>query len=88
MDGSGLKEALCEIYAENSVAKMLEGKAYSRGLRGHSLVQVALSNIILNEMELDDFDRARLQDVVKDVGYEIFQEKAKSEEVVKLKERF
>ncbi|GBP41568.1 hypothetical protein EVAR_20376_1 [Eumeta japonica] len=46
MDGSGLKEAFCEIYAENSSEKALSGHAYARAIRGHFLVQLALSELI------------------------------------------
>jgi len=33
MEGSGLKEALSEMYASNSVEVMLHGHAYSRAVR-------------------------------------------------------
>lgn len=43
MEASGLKEVLELIYAENAVTQMLSGKAYARAIRGHFLVDTALS---------------------------------------------
>ena len=40
MEGSGLKEAFNQIFAENSAEKALIGHAFSRAVRGHSLVQM------------------------------------------------
>ena len=45
MAGSGLKEMLTQVYAEGSVDQMLSGKAVSRAVRGHFLIDSAL-NII------------------------------------------
>ena len=42
MAGSGLEEALTEIYAKNHVPHIMSGKAVSRALRGHFLVEAAL----------------------------------------------
>ncbi|GBM02352.1 hypothetical protein AVEN_31260-1 [Araneus ventricosus] len=52
MAGSGLKEVLSSIYASNSVDKILTGHAYSRAVRGHTLLLIALSKIIFSEMNL------------------------------------
>ncbi|KAL7304815.1 hypothetical protein TKK_0003038 [Trichogramma kaykai] len=43
MDGSGLLEAFEIMFAQCSAAKALTGHAYSRAVRGHLLVQNALS---------------------------------------------
>lgn len=43
MDGSGLKEMIAQVYAEGSVDHMLSGKAVSRAVRGHLLVDSALN---------------------------------------------
>ena len=63
MEGSGLKEAFNQIFAENSSEKALIGHAFSRAVRGHSLVQIALANIIFStinfsEVELIELDSA------------------------------
>ena len=42
MKGSGLEEALEQVYGPNAVAHMMTGKAVSRALRGHFLVESAL----------------------------------------------
>jgi len=53
MGGSGLKEVLFVIFAPNSVGYILSGHAYSRAIRGHTLLQLALAPIILNELSLN-----------------------------------
>ena len=50
MKGSGLSECLQEIYGENAVTHIESGKAVSRALRGHSLLQSALYSLILDEL--------------------------------------
>jgi len=47
MAESGLKKIVSTIYAPITADKMLTGHAYSRAVRGHTLVHLALSNIIL-----------------------------------------
>ena len=43
MDGSGLKEMLAQVYAEGSVDQMLNGKAVTRAVQDHLLVDSALN---------------------------------------------
>ena len=47
MEAPGLKEVLELKYVENTVTQMLSGKAYVRAIRGHFLVDTALSSIVL-----------------------------------------
>ena len=47
MNGSGLKEALCEIYAPTSVDNMLNRYAYISAVRGYTLTQYVLAGKIL-----------------------------------------
>ena len=47
MKGSGLEEALETVYGPNAVIHMLSGKAVSRALRGHFLVEAALVNKLM-----------------------------------------
>ena len=47
MKGSGLEEALQTVYRPNVVTHMMSGKAVSRALRRHFLVQVALVNNLM-----------------------------------------
>ena len=43
MAATGLRDLLEQIYAPNTVIHMLSGKAISRALRGHFLVNAALN---------------------------------------------
>ena len=47
MKGSGLEEAMELVYAENSVRHIISGKAVSRALRAHFLVESALVNKLM-----------------------------------------
>ncbi len=64
MKGSGLEEALERAYGSNAVTHMMSGKAVSRALCGHFLVEAALVNKLImmavlpyerNETETRDF---------------------------------
>lgn len=46
MDGSGLQELLSLVYAENAVPHMLSGKAISRAVRGHLLIDSAINALV------------------------------------------
>ena len=50
MKGSGLEEALETVYGSNAVTHMISGKAISRALRGHFLVEAALVNKLILEV--------------------------------------
>ena len=50
MKGSGLEEALGTVYGPNVVTHMITGKAVSRALRGHFLIEAALTNKLLVEV--------------------------------------
>ena len=47
MSGSGLQEVFEVVYAGNTVSHMLTGKAISRAVRGHMLVDAALNTILI-----------------------------------------
>ena len=49
MDKTGLSDILEVIYGGNAVVHMLNGKAYSRAMRGHLIVDQALSHILMKE---------------------------------------
>lgn len=59
MDGSGLTELLQTIYAGNSVVHILSGHAYSRAVRGHTLVHQSLAKMILDSMESEFTEEER-----------------------------
>ena len=46
MDGTGLSTILAEIYGQSNVNQMMSGKAYSRALRGHLIVDQVLSVLL------------------------------------------
>lgn len=50
MAGSGLKEVMSQVYAEGSVDHMLSGKAVTRAVRAHLLVDSALNTIATAQM--------------------------------------
>lgn len=47
MKGSGLEEALETVHGPNAVVHMISGKAVSRALRSHFLVEAALVNKLM-----------------------------------------
>ena len=47
MAGSGLQELLEVVFAGNAVRHILTGKAMSRAVRGHMLVDAALNTILV-----------------------------------------
>ena len=50
MKGSGLEEALETAYGPNAVTQMMSGKAISRVLLGHFLVEGALVNKLMSAL--------------------------------------
>lgn len=64
MAGSGLKEVISTVYANKTCDQILSGHNYSR-VRAHSLVQLALSKIIFEELKSDE-KFAGFQDGFKD----------------------
>lgn len=50
MAGSGIKEALSTIYAENTIDHIASGHAYARAVRAHTLLQQALSQLIFENL--------------------------------------
>jgi len=50
MKGSGLEEALEMVYGANSVSHMISGKAVSRALCGHFLVEAALVSKLISAL--------------------------------------
>lgn len=49
-EGLGLEEILDTVYATNSVPHILSGKAYSRAIRGYFMVDLALNNMLMEEL--------------------------------------
>lgn len=78
MKGSGLREAMETIYAENTVTHMLDGKAYARAVRCHMIIDAVLHEILLKkliheEIEMEEEELCQLKDVynmVTENGFE------------------
>lgn len=64
MSGSGLKELLSTIYAENSIDKMLSGHAYARAVRAHILVHLALASEVVKTIHLTEEDESIIEDTL------------------------
>jgi hypothetical protein len=60
MAGSGLKNVLCQVFAANSVDKMLAGLAYSRAVRGHLLVQLVLGQLVLEGANVSEEEKREI----------------------------
>ncbi|XP_065672431.1 uncharacterized protein LOC136090184 [Hydra vulgaris] len=56
MEGSGLNRLLELIYASNSVAHIMTGKAVARALRAHFLVESALMSLLFKQSLKDEAD--------------------------------
>ena len=64
MEGNGFKEAFNQIFAGNSAEKALIGHAFSRAVRGYSLVQIALANIIFSTINFSEVELIELNSVI------------------------
>ena len=67
MSGSGLEEVLSEVYAKNVVPHIMSGKAYSRAMRGHFLVQSAVMTKLLRLNDNDSNDDCDSGEVSRDI---------------------
>lgn len=72
MKGSGLKELLSVIFAPISVDKMLSGHAYSRAIRGHLLVYLALGHLILEKVQLTNEEATEIEESIENFNDENF----------------
>lgn len=63
MSGSGLQEVIEQIYAPNSVIKMLNGKAIARSIRAHLLLYAAL-NAIIGDGTFNNSDKIEIGDCI------------------------
>lgn len=68
MAGSGLKEVLSTIYTPITSDKMLTVHAYSRVVRRHILVHLALSNIILQSIEISDEEKNKINYMLSNIN--------------------
>ena len=66
MKGSGIEEALEQVYGPNAVTHMMSGKAITRALRGLFLIEAALSTKILSNLLPHDGERNTIRDTTID----------------------
>lgn len=85
MAGSGPKEVLSIIFAPNSVDKILLGHAYSRAVRAHTLLQVALSQIILKEITFDEEQKKKFELYLENLHEKSFEDVETSSDIKELK---
>ena len=64
MHESGLKETLETIYTPNAVTHMLSGKAVSRAVRGHFIVDFALSAPLISKaFGIENLEQEQFSDI-------------------------
>ncbi|KAJ6661273.1 hypothetical protein lerEdw1_015410 [Lerista edwardsae] len=83
MDGTGLRNILEEVYAENAVVHMLSGKAVARAVRGHLLVDNCLHQLLLNSIAEDTPDFAALIDETEEAYQRLLQRETDFESFLK-----
>lgn len=64
MAGSGLADICNNIYATKSVDKIMCGHAYSRAIRAHILIHLALAKKIMDDIEFTDDERDGIDFVI------------------------
>ncbi|KAK3928234.1 Fat-like cadherin-related tumor suppressor-like protein [Frankliniella fusca] len=66
MSGSGLEDVWAQVYAFNSIKHMVTGKAYSRAVRAHFLVQEAIGSMLLDRVTADATRRGDIRELYGD----------------------
>lgn len=88
MDGSGLREVFNCIFAEASVKKILTGKAFSRAVRGHILIQAALADIVISSLNLIESEIETLNEVLSKSNEDNFKTEVENDTIKKIKNSF
>lgn len=89
MAGSGLRDLLCNIFAPNSVEHILSGHAYARAVRAHLLVHTTISQMILNDMDINDDEKETIKTLLQDMRTEPLSEERiiKNEQLTSLQSK-
>ena len=81
MDGSGIESALGEVYGENVIQHLMSGKAYARSLRGHFLLEAALTQKLIDgfyqdlpEADVKELDKILSNVIAGQCGYDKIEE--------------
>ncbi|KYM94341.1 hypothetical protein ALC62_15043 [Cyphomyrmex costatus] len=69
MDGSGIKDILSLIYAENSIKHILTGHAFARALQAHVQIHAALAHLILSSIVFTQAEKELLNALQEKVGH-------------------
>jgi len=80
MAGSGLQEMFQLCYGPNTVSHMITGKAYSRAVRGHLLVERALMVLLLQQLRTDEGDSAVDLSQLSSILQQVEEEKISADE--------
>ena len=67
MNNSGFENILEEIYGGNAVQHMLQGKAFSRALRGNLIVVQALSSLLYEKAFLEEVNLSTLSNLYENL---------------------
>ncbi|KYN23238.1 hypothetical protein ALC57_04348 [Trachymyrmex cornetzi] len=70
MDGSGIKDILSLIYAENSVKHILSGHAFARAVRAHVQIHAALAHLIFSLVDLTEEEKNIMTTLHAKLGHE------------------
>ena len=83
MDGSGLDEVISVVYGKNSLPNIKSGKAVSRAIRAHVLVEAALVSKLLSDIVkiVTDMENEEMHNVV-DVDFDSENEENDEEELI------
>lgn len=83
-----MKEAFCQIYAPISTESALNGKVFSRAVRGQMLTQNALAEIILSQIAFEDDEKLFLNKFYAEVNKENLVKLTADENFFKIKQKF
>ena len=54
MANSGIEQILATVYAENTTAHIMKGKAYKRAVRAHTLLSTALKEVLVEQVPKEE----------------------------------
>lgn len=88
MAGSGLKDLIACIFAENSIPKIMSGHSYSRAIRAHFLAHQALGTLVVESIDFSVEDRAVLENLLTNLDRSVVLTAGESEEFQRIEMKF
>ena len=68
MANSGIEQILATVYAENTTAHIMKGKAYKRAVRAHTLLSTALKEVLVEQVPKEElFSEIELKSFIEDL---------------------